>query len=86
MAIEDKIFCAQRIVEKELLHAITRYPAHNSAHEAYAVLLEEMDELWDEVKKSSKRRDEEALLEEATQVAAMALRFIVDVCMKDKEG
>jgi hypothetical protein len=44
------------------------------------VLLEEVDELWDEVKKSPHKRDEQAMQAEAVQVAAMALRFLVDVC------
>jgi hypothetical protein len=86
MAMEDKVFCAQRMVEKEVTRAISLYPPHNSAHEAYAVLLEEMDELWDEVKKSPKKRDKDAMLEESVQVAAMAVRFIIDVCMVNKEG
>jgi len=86
MGTEDKIFCAQRMVEKEVNRAISLYPPHNSAHEAYAILLEEMDELWDEVKKSPKKRDPDAMMEEAVHVAAMAVRFIVDVCMKESEG
>lgn len=63
-------------VEKECLTACVRYPEFNSAHEGYAVLLEEVDDLWDEVKK----RDPAAMRTEAIQVAAMALRFLVDVC------
>lgn len=51
---------------------------HHSAHEAWAVLHEEMDELWDEVRK--KCPDDAAMAIEAVQVAAMALRFIQDVC------
>ena len=83
---EDKVFCALRLVEKEVTRAMSMYPPHNSAHEAYAVLLEDFDELWDEVKKSLKKRDPEAMETESVHVAAMAVRFIIDVCMKDKEG
>lgn len=46
-------------------------------HEGYAVILEELDELWAECKK--KRPDVDALREEAIQVAAMALRFAIDL-------
>lgn len=46
----------------------------NSPHEGYAVLLEEVYELWDEVRKS--KHDKELMRKEAIQVAAMAVRFI----------
>ena len=50
----------------------------NSAHEGFAVLQEEVDELWAEVKKRDK--DPSDMYVEAVQVAAMALRFLTDVC------
>lgn len=52
----------------------------NSAHEGYAVILEELDELWDEVKKNGQKRDIQKMRDEAIQVAAMAMRFVIDVC------
>ena len=48
-----------------------------SPHEGYAVLLEELDELWDEIKK--KRPDKERMREEAIQVGAMAIKFIASI-------
>jgi hypothetical protein len=59
---------------------VSAYPDFHSAHEGYAVLLEEVEELWAEVKKSPKKRDPDAMRTEAIQVAAMALRFLIDVC------
>lgn len=56
------------------------WPSFNSAHEGYGVLLEEVDELWDHVKVRQPLRDLEAMKKEAVQVAAMAVRFLVDVC------
>lgn len=64
----------------ELSAAVLNWPAMNSAHEGYAVLLEEMDELWEHVKTKQKRRDLDAMRKEAIQVAAMALRFALEVC------
>lgn len=66
----------------EATRAIERHPRpFSSAHEGYAVLLEEVEELWDEVKKGgTEPRSEERIRREATQVAAMAIRFLVDVC------
>ncbi len=42
----------------------------NSLHEGYAILLEEVDEFWDEVKKKPKNRDKKKLIEEIVQCAA----------------
>lgn len=53
-------------------------PFH-SAHEGFAILKEEVDELWDEVKKKHKNRDYKAMRAEAVQIAAMAIRFAVEV-------
>lgn len=49
----------------------------NSVHEGYAVILEEIDELWDEVKK--KHPSTENLRKEAIQAAAMLCRFIIEL-------
>jgi hypothetical protein len=67
-------------IHNEFRRASALYPPFNSAHEGYAVLLEEVEELWDEVKKSPKKREPAKMREEAIQVAAMALRFLKDVC------
>lgn len=56
------------------------WPAMNSAHEGYGVLAEEVDELWDHVKVRQDKRDLVAMRKEAIQVAAMAIRFVYDVC------
>jgi NTP pyrophosphatase (non-canonical NTP hydrolase) len=66
-------------VTGEVARAEAQWPPMKSAHEAYAVLLEEVDELWDHVKTNQKKRDIPAMRAEAIQVAAMAVRFIRDV-------
>ena len=66
------------IVRAEVERATGLHGPMRSRHEGYAVLLEEVDELWDEVKK--RNPDPVALRKEATQVAAMAIRFVLDVC------
>jgi hypothetical protein len=64
-----------KIVE-ELESANQNYPLFNSYHEGYAVLLEEVDELWDEVKKNPSKQEKWRLKTEAIQVAAMAIKFL----------
>ena len=66
-------------VEVEFLKASELFGPFNSAHEGWAVLKEEVDELWDEVKKKQELRSIEKMRKEAIQVAAMAIRFIYDV-------
>mgnify|MGYP001558597287 CR=1 FL=1 len=67
----------------ELDRACSLYPPLGNPHEGYAVILEELDELWDEVKKKQGERSVEKLRKEAVQVAAMALRFIADICTEE---
>lgn len=71
-------------VGQELERATGLYRPMHSAHEGYAVIKEELDELWDEIKVKQLRYDFGQMRKEAIQVAAMAMRFVLDVC--DKEG
>lgn len=64
----------------ELSGATAKFGAFASAHEGYAVILEELDELWDEVRLKTGTR--EGQYTEAKQVAAMAIRFMLDVCQE----
>jgi len=82
--MKTKIDEALQETVTELTSAITNWPAFNSAHEGFAVLHEECDELWDHVKTNQKRRDLVAMRKEAIQVAAMALRFAIEVCNEER--
>lgn len=73
---------AAREAVQEAIRASLLWPTFASAHEGYSILLEEVDELKEHVWKKPSNRDLAAMREEAVQVAAMALRFIVDVCDK----
>lgn len=65
----------------ELSRALSLHGPMHGPHEGYAVLLEEVDELWDEVRK--RHPDPAAMRKEAIQIAAMALRFVYDVCDRE---
>jgi hypothetical protein len=67
-------------VAEELSQATGKFDSFASPHEGYAVILEELDELWDEVKANNV----EASIDEAIQVAAMATRYVMD--MRDHSG
>jgi len=70
-------------VRNELRAAVKKYGPFNNVHEAYAVLLEEFDELWEAVKiKQGTPCRREEVRREAIQVAAMAIRLIYD-CLRE---
>lgn len=71
------------LVAEELQIARNLYPPLNSAHEAYAVILEEVDEFWEEVKKPPKLRSRADMLEELAEIAAMCQRAAEDLCLLD---
>lgn len=71
-------FLAVNEASAELSRAIGTHGSMRGMHEGYAVILEELDELWDEIKK--RNPDKKRARAEAIQVAAMALRFVADVC------
>ena len=70
------------LVYAELYVATQRYGTFNSYHEGYAVIREEVDELWDEIKGV---QDIDEMKKEAIQIAAMAIRFIMDLCEIEKK-
>jgi len=74
--VGDGAFVVSDVVE-EIQKSMIKYPLFNSPHEGYGVLLEELDELWDEVKK--REPDLKNMRAEAVQVAAMAMKFIMSM-------
>lgn len=73
---------ALQSILREYDRATASFAPMASPHEGYAVILEEVDELWREVKtdKRAPTLREDAMRREAIQVAAMALRFLIDCC------
>lgn len=75
--LEAKIDSALRSIREEALRAARKHKPMNSPHEAYAVILEEVDELWAEVKRDHGRKVE--AYKEVIQIGAMAVRYLVDL-------
>ena len=63
----------------EYVSASSNFPAFNSHHEGYAVILEELDELKSQVWLKQSHRSLVELRKEAMHVSVMALRFMVDL-------
>jgi hypothetical protein len=65
----------------EACRAAKLHPWKNagSLHEGYAILLEEVEEFWTEVKKKRERRDYNAIHAELVQIAAMAARIAQEI-------
>ena len=68
-------------VRQELYLATQEHGSFNSGHEGWAIILEEVDELWEEIRHNAS--DGLPARHEAVQIAAMAMRYIIDVCEKD---
>jgi hypothetical protein len=50
-----------------------------SLHEAYAVILEELDEVWDLTRMKRRDRDPKEIRKEMIQIAAMAVKSIQSI-------
>jgi len=67
-------------IREEIIRAKMKHPGNfHSPHEGFAIALEEVDELWDEIKKNGGGRDL-AARKEAMQAAAMFVRYMAEVC------
>jgi hypothetical protein len=65
-----------KLVMEEHDKAVEKFGPFNSPHEGWAVIKEELDELWDDVKANRYAGQKN----EAAQIAAMAIRYLYDVC------
>ncbi len=69
----------QKLVKDELAKARKKHGPMLSVHEGYAVILEELDEVWEEVKKKSSNRNHGDTLAELVQIAACTQKMAEDV-------
>lgn len=76
---EQKLQKILAAVEEEFRNASAKNEAFHSCHEGYSILAEEVDELWDEVKKKRKLRSSRLMRSECKQIAAMAIRYMHDL-------
>jgi hypothetical protein len=62
------------LVRQEMILSAVKYGGYASVHEGHAVIREETEEMWDEIKAKNTTR----AIEEAIQAAASAARFVYD--------
>lgn len=72
----DKTTAVAKILD-EHWRATKKFKRLNSPHEGHAVIREEFDELWDEIKR--RNHDYAAMEKEAVQLGAMVIRFLTEV-------
>lgn len=63
----------------ELEKADAQHSPYNSYHEAYAVILEELDEFWEIVRKKTQERNDREAYIELVQIAVTAWRTARDL-------
>jgi len=78
MASNDPAVLLSEVMD-ELVRARAMHKPMHSAHEAWAVIYEELDEFKLEVWKKTVRRDRANMREELIQLAAMAVRAVEDL-------
>jgi len=67
-------------VREELKRAMQKFGPMRSGHEGFAILMEEVDELWEAVRLNQGTEGRSYRMErESTQVAAMAILFRFDL-------
>ena len=64
------------LAECEYYRSNDLYPMFHSTHEGYAVIKEEVDELWDFIKASKSVKASPEQREEIIQIMAMCIKFL----------
>jgi NTP pyrophosphatase (non-canonical NTP hydrolase) len=70
-------------IADEYKKATSKFGVFHNTHEGYAILKEEVDELWDAIKTNAPQAE---IRKEAIQVAAMAIRFLCDLTEKGEQN
>lgn len=76
--VEQRITQVVSMIHVEVLAAMEKHPKFPTAHHGHSVIREELEELWEHVRKDTGQLG--PAKREAIQVAAMAVRYILDLC------
>ncbi len=81
--LQSRIYSLSQEMADECVRASKLFSSFNSTHEGYAVILEELDELWECIKRKGCNAQE--MRKEAIQVGAMAIRFLFDLTFPEAD-
>ncbi len=84
LEIDESVPEFLRDMQQELARAERLHPPYNSYHEAYAVILEELDEFWDIVRMKTEARNPKDARDELIQIAVTAWRTSRDLKLNDE--
>ena len=84
MNVERDLCIALDEVKEEVRDAVAAHGVFASGHDGYAVIQEEVDELWDEVKAKCGYTSYAYI--EAKQVAATAIKYMLMVKKRNREA
>lgn len=65
------------LIRYEVLRACAKHPTMPTGHHGYAVIKEELDELWEHVRSDTWNGPKAR--KEAMQIAAMGIRYVLDL-------
>jgi hypothetical protein len=82
----NRLSRVQKLVKDEYDKAVLLNKRFNSPHEGLAVIEDQFEDLKKEVFLPYSERDLARMRKQAVQIAAMAIRFIMDCTMKRKDN
>jgi hypothetical protein len=78
MTLDDRLEEIIDMLRNEVAAAMRKHRSMASPHEGHSVIREEVDELWEHVRADT--GDTPEARKEALQVAAMGIRYAMDLC------
>lgn len=78
MTPDDRLEDVIDMLRNEVAAAMRKHRSMASPHEGHSVIREELDELWEHVRADTGTTT--AARKEALQVAAMGIRYALDLC------
>ena len=78
--LEERLSNILEEAKSEIVFIATTYNNFNSPHEGYAIILEELDELWSEIKKGSSERNPIEMENECKRIIAAVTCFMLYCC------
>jgi NTP pyrophosphatase (non-canonical NTP hydrolase) len=79
----QRVITASRKISDTYYDKAAKYEDYSTPHHGWAIIKEELDELWDEIRKRPAGpgcRSKVKMADECADIAAAALKFMVNLC------